>query len=345
MENKTVIKIHAALWILASSISLLNTFVYIGNNLFLPVLTSVSLRLFCNLITFYVFYFTVSQRFFNKKGIFFLVIFGLFYITVFGIVFAFIYYLPIAYVNSPSDPVEYTLANGIKSIIFDVIAYLTIVAILGSLSKVSLIWYRNQIKQKEAEKQNISNELAMLKAQINPHFLFNTLNNIKSLIKSLPPKAIYSIDKLSGIMHYMFYESSFDTVPLKNEIGHINNYLELEKIRNTNPDFIDFKITGDYSGILIPPLIFMPFIENAFKHGNKLSNAPGIMIRLDVNHPAVHFEISNFIKENYAAPDSKSGFGLSNIRRRLDLLFGNKYDLKIVNENKAYSVNLNLILS
>jgi two-component system, LytTR family, sensor kinase len=345
MENKTVIKFHIIFWILASSISLLNTFAYIGNEIFLPAVISVSLRIFCNMFTFYVFYFIVSQRLFNKKGISFLVIFELLYLIVFGFIFAFVYYFPYAYVKSPDNLIEYTFAIGIKRIIFDVIAYLTIVSILGSLSKVSFIWYRNQIKQKETEKQNISNELAMLKAQINPHFLFNTLNNIKSLIKSLPSKAIYSIDKLTGIMHYMFYESSIDTVLLENEIGHINNYLDLEKIRNTNPDFIDFKITGDYNGIAVPPLIFMPFIENAFKHGNKMSPAPGIIIKLDVSKNNIHFEIRNFIKQNYEMHNSNSGFGLSNIRRRLDLLFGKKYKLDITKENKIFNVNLNLILS
>jgi len=185
----------------------------------------------------------------------------------------------------------------------------------------------------------------MLRAQINPHFLFNTLNNIKSLIKSLPSKAVFSIDKLTGIMQYMLYESSFDIVPLANEIDHINNYIDLEKIRYSDPNFIDFKISGDYSKIQIPPLIFMPFIENAFKHGNKLKPAPGIMIRIDVSETNLHFEIKNFIKENYETQTKNSGFGLANIKRRLDLLFDNKYELKIVNEDKTFAVKLILTVS
>jgi len=271
------------------------------------------------------------------------VLFEIVYLTVFGFIFAFIYSLPPAYINSP-EPFGYALNTGVKRIIFDVIAYLTIVSFLGIISKVALIWYENQIKQKEREKQNLSNELAMLKAQINPHFLFNTLNNIKSLIKSIPLKAVFSIDKLTGIMHYMFYESSFECVPLKNEINHINNYLELEKIRYTDPDFIDFKTSGDHSDVMIPPLIFMPFIENAFKHGNKMSPSPGIIIRIDVLDNHIRFEVKNFIKEKYELQNNNSGFGLSNIRRRLDLLFGNKHKLLITNENKSFSVNLNLNL-
>lgn len=300
--------------------------------------------MFCNIVTFYFFYFSVTPQKFNKKGIILLVVFGLIYLTIAGFISCFIIYLPIAYSNSPTDAVNYALANGFN-FIYQVTAYLTIVSILGSLSKVALIWYNDQIKQKDTVKQNISNELAMLRAQINPHFLFNTLNNIKSLVKSIPSKAVYSVDKLTGMMRYMLYESSLGSVPLDNEIAHINNYIDLEKIRYSDPGFIDFKISGDYTNIPVPPLIFMPFIENAFKHGNKLKPSPGIKIIIDVLKQNIHFEITNFKKENYEAHNKNSGFGLSNIRRRLDLLFGDKYDLLIENADKTFTVKLNLKIS
>jgi LytS/YehU family sensor histidine kinase len=185
----------------------------------------------------------------------------------------------------------------------------------------------------------------MLRAQINPHFLFNTLNNIKSLIKSIPSKAIYSVEKLTGIMHYMLYESSFETVSLENEISHINNYLDLEKIRYSDPDYISFRISGDCSKIQVPPLIFMPFVENAFKHGDKLKPAPGIIIKIEAIEKNIRFEIKNFIKESWELKNKNSGFGLANIRRRLDLLFDKKYELSIKTENKTFAVKLNLNLS
>lgn len=344
MNNKAIIKFHIIFWIVITSISILNTFLYIGNNLFISLLVSAFISMFCNIVTFYFFYFSVTPQKFNKKGIILLVVFGLIYLTIAGFISCFIIYLPIAYSNSPTDAVNYALANGFN-FIYQVTAYLTIVSILGSLSKVALIWYNDQIKQKETEKQNISNELAMLRAQINPHFLFNTLNNIKSLVKSIPSKAVYSVDKLTGMMRYMLYESSLGSVPLDNEIAHINNYIDLEKIRYSDPGFIDFKISGDYTNIPVPPLIFMPFIENAFKHGNKLKPSPGIKIIIDVLKQNIHFEITNFKKENYEAHNKNSGFGLSNIRRRLDLLFGDKYDLLIENADKTFTVKLNLKIS
>jgi two-component system, LytTR family, sensor kinase len=344
MGKKTLIKLHIIFWIVLSSISLFDSFIYNIDAYSAHRYITVSVRILLNIITFYSFYFFVSVRTFNKKGITFLVFFETAYLIIFGLIFTFLTYFPFAYIKSPSNPFEYTLANGIENRIFVIIAYIAIFSILGILSKISLIWYMNQIKQKETEKQNISNELAMLRAQINPHFLFNTLNNIKSLTKSLPSKAINSVDKLMSIMQYMLYESSQESVPLVNEIGHINNYLDLEKIRYSETDFIDFKISGDYSKILIPPLIFMPFIENAFKHGNRLSPAPGIKIRIDVLNPDIHFEISNYTKDNSEAQNKNSGFGLTNIRRRLDLLFDYKYKLNIANDNNTYTVKLNLII-
>lgn len=344
MENKTLIKLHTAFWIVLSSINLFDVFIYNIDAYSAHRYPTLAIRLFMNIFTFYSFYFFVTPRVFGRKGLINLFAFEIAYLIVFGFIFTFISYLPYAYIQSPSNPIEYTLANGINNRIYAMAAYTAIVSILGSLSKVSLIWYRNQIKQKDTEKQNISNELAMLRAQINPHFLFNTLNNIKSLTKSLPSKAIYSIDKLKSIMHYMLYESSQNTVPLVNEIGHIKNYLDLEKIRYRNTDYIDFEISGEYSEVSIPPLIFMPFIENAFKHGNRLSPAPGIKIKIDVGKSNIHFKISNFIKDNIEAQNKNSGFGLANIRRRLDLLFDNKYELIISNQNNVYSVKLNLII-
>jgi len=344
MEKKTLIKLHILFWIVLSSISFTDSYIYNLDAYSAHRYITVIIRILLNIFTFYAFYFFVTPRVFNRKGLTYLISFEIAYLIVFGFIFTFLTFFPYAYINAPGNPFEFTLANGIRDRIFAVVAYISMVSVLGILSKVSLIWYRNQIKQKETEKQNITNELAMLRAQINPHFLFNTLNNIKSLTKSLPSKATNSVDKLISIMQYMLYDSSQETVPLVNEIGHINNYLDLEKIRYSDADFIVFKISGDYSKILIPPLIFMPFIENAFKHGNRLSPSPGIKIKIDISKTDILFEISNFTKDNFDSQNKNSGFGLANIRRRLDLLFDNKYELTISNDTNIYSVKLNLII-
>lgn len=341
MEKKTIIKFHIIFCIITASITLFNTLAYIEKTTNVPLFLGAFTRIIFNILTFYLFYFIITPKILNKKGIIILVFIELIYLTLTGYIVTFLVYYPYIYLYSIPNPIDYFLKE-IKQYFFYVVASHTIFSILGGLSKISLIWYNNKIKQKELEKQNISNELAMLRAQINPHFLFNTLNNIKSLIKRLPSKAIFSVEKLTDIMHYMLYESSIDKVLLENEINHIKNYLDLEKIRYSDPDFIDFKISGDYSKVFLPPLIFMPFIENAFKHGDKLKPAPGISIKLEVNGTNILFEIRNYIKENYDNSYKNSGFGLTNIKRRLDLLFDKKYVLNINNENKTYIVKLNL---
>jgi LytS/YehU family sensor histidine kinase len=197
------------------------------------------------------------------------------------------------------------------------------------------------MKQKEAEKQLISGELALLRSQINPRFLLNTLTYIKSLIEKMPDKAIYSVENLSEIMSYMLYETSAEKVSLDNEINYINNYLNLQRVRYS-PDYISFEVTGDTTGILVPPLLFMPFLENAFKYGDGSSESPGIIISLGIKDNNLTFEVMNYIKENAAEIKDEEGFSVSSIKRYLDLQFGNNYSLKINNEGKKYLIELSV---
>ncbi len=151
-------------------------------------------------------------------------------------------------------------------------------AMSGALMKIALLWYENVMKQKEVEKQVVINELALLRSQINPQFLFNTLTNIKSLIEPQPERAIQSIENLSEIMSYMLYETSADKVLLDNEIDYINNYLKLQRVK-FKPDSISFEVKGDTNGILVPPMIFMPILEYVF---SSLIFLPLIIL---MNHP------------------------------------------------------------
>ncbi len=344
METKTLKRLHIIFWIAVFIFAIMNTLAYIGNELFIPVVISVSMRTVFNMLTFYLFYLSITQKIFTKKKVIIFAAGGIIYLTVFSFIFSFLYYIPISYKIATTNPFTYSLTTGIKNVIYSIFAYQTIFAISGSLSKVSLIWYSNQIKQHETAKQNITTELAMLRAQINPHFLFNTLNNIKSLIKKMPSKAVISIEKLNGIMEYMINESSNEKVPMRKEIEHIRNYLELEKIRYSDAGYIDFRISGNYQTTDIPPLIFMPFIENAFKHGNKLSKSPGIEIGIEVSGEEINFRTKNYIKDKSEMQSRNSGFGLTNIRRRLDLIFENRYKLDITNSDKIFSVNLKINL-
>lgn len=345
MESRQLIKIHFVFWIAVISVTLLNALTYINHALFVPQLSGAISILIYNALTFYFFYGFITKRFLENRRYTKTAVIGLAYLTASGFIVTYFTYFLFVYTYPASVPVKYTHSEWVVNFIYGVMGIGTIYSLLGILSRVSVVWYTDKQKQAETEKQNLAIELAMLRAQVNPHFLFNTLNNIKSLVKSLPPKAVYSIEKLNGIMNYMLYESSLETVPFEKEITYIKDYIELERIRYSSPEYITFNVTGNYSGVKIPPLIFMPFIENAFKHGNKLKEPPGIRINIDINDNAVNFFTKNYVKDNSETRIKNSGFGLKNIRRRLGLLFGNKYELKILNENKEFSVNLKLILT
>jgi two-component system, LytTR family, sensor kinase len=346
MNKKYALKLHIGFWLIVFSISILFSLTYVNNAIFIPLTVKFLITISNDIISFYLFYIILSPKYFTKKGIVLISFWVFVYILASSFLFSYITFYGYKYFYTLSiKPFEMSFADWLNIMIYRTFARNLIFSILGCLSKVSFIWYKNQIKQKETEKQNISNELAMLRTQINPHFLFNTLNNLKSLVMCLPSEAVYSTEKLVSIMKYMLFESSVDKVPLENEIDHIKNYLDLEKIRIVNPNYIDIKISGDSIGIMIPPLIFMPFIENTFKHGDKSKSAPGIFIKLDIAKANITFEISNYIKENYVRHNIKSGFGLANIKRRLELLYGDKYELLITSENNNYKVKLNLNIS
>ena len=286
---------------------------------------------------FYSFYFFIKKEHLNKKRIRALIIFGLLFVLFINVPISYIYVLSLAEevfnLNGNAFLLEFT------KYYMSFLESNFLFAMSGSLMKIALLWYDNVMKQKEMEKQLIAGELALLRSQINPQFLFNTLTNIKSLIELQPEKAIYSIENLSEIMNYMLYETSAEKVMLDNEIDYINNYLNLQRVRY-NKDFISFKVTGVTYGLLVPPLIFMPFIENAFKFGDSFSRSPGIIINLDVTDNNLSFEVMNYIKENANQEKSDSSFSTNSIRRCLDLLFGNNYSLEIKNESNKYLIKL-----
>jgi LytS/YehU family sensor histidine kinase len=182
----------------------------------------------------------------------------------------------------------------------------------------------NESKQLEIEK--IKSELSFLRTQLQPHFLFNTLNNIYSLTFSNGDLAGKSILQLSGLLRYVIYESEAERVELKKEINHLKNYIELEKIRFATTLELSFNISGDVAGKKIAPVLLMPFLENVFKHAsNKLDDKIWITIDLIVKESVLYFTVENsvFPEGKAQMQNSYSGIGLENVKRRLSLLYEN----------------------
>jgi len=211
--------------------------------------------------------------------------------------------------------------------------------------KVINQWLQSERRSKQIENEKLSAELSFLKAQINPHFLFNTLNNIYSLAADKSEQTASAVMKLSSIMRYVLTEVKNDRVPLENEIHFITDYLELQKMRTTTKTCIGFTISGDPAGKQISPLLFLPFIENAFKYGVSTREISPIPILLEINDKNIYFKVTNN-KHHFSLsnPVENTGIGINNTRRRLDLLYPNRYKLDIEDKTTTYTVNLNIIL-
>ncbi len=218
----------------------------------------------------------------------------------------------------------------------------TIVALFMTI-KLLKYWYQNQNIRMELEKENKNSEIALLRNQVNPHFLFNTLNNIDTLIMKDQEQASDAVMKLSEIMRYMLYGSNTEYVPLSKEIDYLKSYISLQKIRFKNPDFVKFEIKGTKRNRLIAPMLLIPFVENAFKHGAKEANSEAVSIFLTTEPDYIDFEVVNSINQSdIQSKDNTSGIGLSNIRRRLELIYKNQYDLDISIKNNKFIVKLRL---
>jgi LytS/YehU family sensor histidine kinase len=230
---------------------------------------------------------------------------------------------------------------------FFIFAFLVISA--STVSKIIVDWARQLKEQQALETQTMQSELRFLKSQINPHFLFNTLNNLYALTLKKSDQAPEIVIKLSEMMRYMLYECNEKAVLLSKEINYIKNFIDLESIRQGKNVEINLEVKGEISEQMIAPLIFIPFLENAFKHGLNNHITQGFVnIFLELKGNTIYFFIENSKPENVPqqrpnAPRS-GGIGLVNIHRRLKLIYPDQYDLKIRNTPKTYSVELTLQL-
>ena len=191
--------------------------------------------------------------------------------------------------------------------------------------------------------QNQASELALLRSQINPHFLFNTLNNIYSLVYKKSDEASEAVMKLSEIMRYTLYDSNIDKVMLDKEVEYLKNFIELQQLRLKTDNFVEFNIKGNLEGYTIAPMIFISFVENAFKHGSKKVQSPGIVINLTAGNNKIIFDMMNYCLENEVQnKDIAGGIGLQNIKRRLELLYKDKHNLEITKTENQFIVKLEI---
>ena len=222
---------------------------------------------------------------------------------------------------------------------------LFIVIFVGML-RFAVDWFEFEAKKKEVENERLTAELNFLKAQINPHFLFNTLNNLYYLVFTKSDNATEVIAKLSQMMRYMIYESNHPKVHLKKEIDYMQNYIDLERMRLNGEVPIKLSIHGDTHQTMIAPLILITFLENAFKHGvSTTSSGAWVNICLHLEGNQCTYTVENSKPASQPQTSSKSGIGLRNVERRLELSYPDQYLLQTENLPDRYKVQLKITLN
>jgi sensor histidine kinase YesM len=227
--------------------------------------------------------------------------------------------------------------------IFSMLAGTYFIVFLSAGIKLTEYWFNEQQKRQAAMKEKVETELKLLKSQIHPHFLFNTLNNIYALALKKSDRVPDAIIKLSELLDYLLYHGENEQVPLVKEIELIDHYVELEKLRYGNRLQSSFEKTGDPDKVMIAPVLLLPFVENAFKHGISQSrHKVWLKILLEISDRSINFHIENSKPGIPNKENIPGGIGLENLKRRLEILYKNRYSLEINDEAETYSVHLKL---
>ncbi|WP_259068363.1 sensor histidine kinase [Mucilaginibacter sp. X4EP1] len=291
-----------------------------------------------NISLFYLNYLLFIPLFFDKKRYSFYVVSVVISIVVYGFIKygVALIFKDIVLTRMKGETVSF--GSYFLSTVFTSLIFLFLSAVL----KFIIDWFLNERIQRDLENQRLTAELAFLKSQINPHFLFNSLNSIYSLAYQRSETTPEAILKLSEIMRYMLYECNDNKVDLEKELQYLQNYIDLQKIRFGNKAYIDYKVEGKVEHQQIVPLLLIAFIENAFKHGVANNALTPIRLLIDVEDSHLHFYMQN--KKHRNNRDEVGGIGLNNVKRRLDLLYPGKYNLDVRDETDTYTVELSLVL-
>jgi LytS/YehU family sensor histidine kinase len=252
------------------------------------------------------------------------------------------YFVSMAFEGKHPNFVNEMIAEFILVLVF------LVITTLMKFTRDSLALQDANLRIKEIERENMISELRALKAQINPHFFFNTLNSIYSLSLDRSEKTPELILKLSELMRYILYETRDDYVSMERQLDFLQNYIYLEQIRTEEKIKIEMKVKGEHMGLMVASLLFVPFIENAFKHvGKEKDNPSFIRISFDLTLPdKIFFTVKNN-KYNSTEPvnGNNERIGLANVRKRLNLLYPSKHELIISDTGDVFEVRLILDLS
>ncbi|WP_259016427.1 sensor histidine kinase [Emticicia fluvialis] len=348
MKKIVVMALHAGYWILyLFLLFIIILCLQVGAKMkTIPLFTDFSFTVFMASFTllpailgFYVFYHLLFDKFLIRRNILLLFVTGI--LAAIGISFFSAAVMSVLH--------NYKIGPGVFSenyvAIVTILTVITIIAILnggmGLLTRGFIRWYAELKWKEELTRKHFEMELALIKSQISPHFLFNTLNNIDVLITKNAGQASLYLNKLSGIMRFMLYETKTERILLSRELINIEQYIDLQRIRTANPNYVIFRVAGRADQVEISPMILLPFIENAFKHADNKKNENVIRISIEVKEQALIFDCEN----RYSVSGLKQEYGgLGNelISKRLELLYPGRHTLAINKTTDIYSVKLEL---
>lgn len=293
----------------------INLYILIGGYILIP-----------SVISFYGSYFILFRLFIQKINKGKLALFSLSLLVISSLI-------ALANISSLTDSPQVLLEIGLVSLLLN-----SFNALVGFILHSFISWFTDLKKKEELRQKTETLELEMLKLKLDPHFLFNTINNIDVLIETDPKKASEYIVKLSSVLRFYLYKTSDSMIQLSDEIRYIQEYIDLQKIRTTNRNFINLTIEGTSESKKIFPMVFIPFIENAFKHSqNKKTDV--INIQISILEKQVHFKCHNKLKRTEIAT---KGIGNLLIEKRLKLIYGDTYELNVKTSEVDYAIELKI---
>lgn len=295
--------------------------------------------LFLYAIIFYCNYFLLVERFLFAKKIIWFILMNLILITIFVLVNQYIkdwFFFKHIVHPGKEDPFKPSRSLFIYT---DLILF-SVPVVFSIAVKTTERWIKTEVERKEAVTIKLESELQHLKYQLQPHFFFNSLNNIYSLVDISPEQAKQTIHSLSKLMRYLLYQTNDEKVCLTNEIQFITNYIELMKLRFTENTKIQYDFPVLKTDLQVAPLLFISLIENAFKHGVSASQETEIIFKMSIDENRINFSIKNHNFPKTDSDKSGSGIGLQNMEKRLQLLYPDKYQFTTVIEDGFFIVNL-----
>jgi hypothetical protein len=301
-------------------------------------------------LTYVLIYWLLPNYYFKRKNPFLsggitICVLLIFYFVSAGFQYFVVIYQEIAGTSPPKVGSTWSYKLNLRPALLNLVSSLPIILGFAFMIKLVKRWWQKQKETELLAKEKTKAELQLLKAQVHPHFLFNTLNNIYFFTLTNSTQAPVMIKKLSGMLHYILNECNQPLVPLEKEIKMIRDYMALEKIRYAEQMQMTIEIEDNYDSKMIAPLLLIPFVENSFKHGaSKMITQPWVKLNIHIENNRLHFMIINSKPSTNESSISKGNIGLKNVTKRLELLYPGTHELNIVSEQDSYTVYLVLQL-